>query len=190
VGQEHLADRGIENTPENGEREGEKEEFGEVEKEKEKEKGYQFAPEKQISIDRRSYHPPYKHISPDNNTTSARNTTAVNSNNKIALSTLITPAHPITLELAHMDVAYVGERVAVAVVVHREDGEAGEEKEDKDGEEENEDKDEDEEEEDIVQVLMNIFLHPLESDVTAVNPDLRTIARGRAKQRKRFRETP
>ncbi|KAJ3768402.1 hypothetical protein FB446DRAFT_707050 [Lentinula raphanica] len=105
---------------------------------------------------------------------------------------LITPAHPITLELAHVDVAYVGERVPVAVVVRGcgcgcgcsasgEEGDDTEEEEEEEGDEEDE---EDEADEDIVQVLIDVLLHPLESDVTAVNTvsigthESRTMLRG------------
>ncbi|KAJ3753958.1 hypothetical protein EV360DRAFT_87294 [Lentinula raphanica] len=116
---------------------------------------------------------------------------------------LITPAHPITLELAHVDLAYVGERVPVEVVVRgcacgscgaedeEEDegeegeGEEGDEDEEEDGDEdEDEDEDEEDQHEDTVQVLIDVLLHPLESDVTAVNTvsigthESRTMLRG------------
>ncbi|KAJ3720037.1 hypothetical protein C8R42DRAFT_108005 [Lentinula raphanica] len=116
---------------------------------------------------------------------------------------LITPAHPITLELAHVEVAYVGERVPVAVVVRgcgcgcsasgeeeddteEEEEEEGDEEEDEesDEEEDEEDEEDEDEDEDIVQVLIDVLLHPLESDVTAVNTvsigthESRTMLRG------------
>ncbi|KAJ3753042.1 hypothetical protein EV360DRAFT_88154 [Lentinula raphanica] len=76
---------------------------------------------------------------------------------------LVTPAHPITLELAHVDLAYVGERVAVEVVVRGcscggcgEDGcvedneeEGEEEDDDGDGVDDDEEEDEDDGEKDV-----------------------------------------